>query len=96
MCVRVSVPNAPQKLELQSTSVDSLTVKWELPALSALTEYNVTLTYGGTHQTQTTDNNKTTQEFTDLTAGTEYTVSVVAVSGDQRSVKVEDKFYTSK
>ena len=50
----------------------------------------------GTFQTQTPDNTTTTMVFAGLAAGTEYTVGVDTVNGNQKSTTVEAKFFTSK
>ena len=51
---------------------------------------------GGNMQTKSPSNEATSVEFTGLVAGTQYTVRVFTLSGGQRSVKMEGKFYTSK
>ena len=79
-----------------SRTGQSLTVSWVAPDDGAVTGYRVTLVGGGTSQTQTHVQATTTTTFTGLTAGTEYTVGVVTVSGDQQSSKVEHNYYTSK
>ena len=75
----------------------SLTLNWDAPAVGTLTGYSVTLSGNGTIKTQTHGNDTTTSAFTGLTAGTEYTVGVVTVSGDQQSAdEVKGKFYISE
>ena len=90
-------PNAPGNLTVLYRTGRSLTVNWDAPAVGTLTGYSVTLSGNGTIKTQTIGNDTTTSAFTGLTAGTEYTVGVVTVSGDQQSAdEVNNTFYTSK
>ena len=91
-----TVPDAVRNLVVSARSNSSLTVGWDVPADGGLSGYSVTIKGDGATQTQNSDKDTTTHEFTSLTAGTEYTVSVFTVSGNQQSAKVEDTFYTSK
>ena len=95
-CLFRTVPDAVRNLVVSDRSNSSLTVGWDVRADGVLSGYGVTVKGDGTPQTQNPDRDTTTHEFTGLTAGTEYIVSVLTVSGDQQSAKVEDKFYTSK
>ena len=92
----LAVPNVAQNLSLLSRTLHSLTVKWDAPGIGGLTGYNVLLKGNGTFQTQTPDNTTTTLVFAGLAAGTEYTVGVDTVNGNQKSRTVDAKFVTSK
>ena len=76
----------------------SLKVKWVAPE-GERTSYIVTLDDGsgsGSEETKTPGGDKTSAEFTVLTAGKQYTVRVVTVSGSAKSAIAEGEFYTSK
>ena len=92
----LAVPNVAQNLSLLSRTLHSLTVKWDAPVVGGLTGYNVFLKGNGTFQTQSNDNTTTTMVFAGLAAGTEYTVGVDTLNGNQKSTTVEAKFVTSK
>ena len=92
----LAVPNVAQNLSLLSRTLHSLTVKWDAPGVGGLTGYDVSLKGSGTLQTQTPDKKTTTMVFAGLAAGTEYTVWVDTVNGNQKSRTVHAKFVTSK
>ncbi|KAI0208495.1 hypothetical protein LSAT2_006817, partial [Lamellibrachia satsuma] len=89
-----TVPNVAQNLSLLSRTLHSLTVKWDAPSVGGLTGYDVSLKGSSTLQTQTPDNTTTTMVFAGLAAGTEYTVGVDTVNGNQKSRTVDAKFVT--
>ena len=77
-------------------TVHSLSVTWDVPTSGGLTEYTMKIQ-------EQTGSEQTIQGsvpriaiFTGLTAGTEYTVELVTLSGDQISRTVQRTFYTSK
>ena len=75
----------------------SLRVKWVAPE-GQLTGYIVTLVDdgSGSHEPKTPGKDETSAEFIGLTAGKQYTVRVVTVSGSAQSAIAEGQFYTSK
>ena len=77
-------------------TVHSLTVTWDVPTSGGFTEYtmNVQENIGSEQTIQGSAPRIAT--FTGLTAGTQYTVELVTVSGDQLSRTMQRKFYTSK
>ena len=76
-------------------SPSSLSVEWGIPD-GSLKGYNVTLEGDdGAHPSEQRDENTARATFNGLSAGTEYTVRVVTLSGDQQSEPAEYKFYTS-
>ena len=89
-----TVPCAAQNLTVIFITMSSLLVTWDAPAVGGLTQYRVSLEGDGTSQNQTPGSDTTTAAFTGLTAGTMHSVSVVTMSGDQRSTAVKDIFYT--
>ena len=83
-------------LALQSRTTSSLKVKWTAPP-GVWTGYTVILEdVGGNVQTKSRQKEATSVEFSGLVAGTQYTVRVFTLSGGPSSVKMEDKFHTSK
>ena len=95
-CGFIAEPNSVSGLEIDSMTTTSLMVKWATPA-GQLTGYIVTLDDGsGSDKTKTPGEDETSAEFTGLTAGKEYTVRVVTMSGSAKSAIAEGQFYTSK
>ena len=82
--------------------MNSLEVSWTPPATGSVTSYSVTVKEKGSDSIKETKPvSGTTATFTDLAAGTEYTVAVVSVagvvsSGGQSSDSLGDDFFTSK
>ena len=71
-------------------------VKWDTPS-GMMSGYRVTLDDGSeTVKTEYPSEEDTSVEFTDLTAGMQYTVQAFTLSGGLESALVEIKFYTSK
>ena len=91
-----SGPNVPQNLVVNSQTVATLTVSWDTPFSGLVTEYKIRLL--DVSWTEQTISGRATRKviFTGLTAGAEYAVVLVAVSGDQQSETVEGHFYTGK
>jgi len=80
---------------MSARSPSSLTVEWGAPS-GGVKGYNVTLEGDdGAHPAEQRDETSTIAIFNSLTAGTEYTVRVITLSGDQQSETAENKFYTS-
>ena len=75
-------------------TVNSLTVTWTASSTTGVS-YTVTLKKDGTVTTETGVSG-TTITIDGLTAGTQYTVVVVAVIGGQSSAGAVDTVYTSK
>ena len=85
-------PTTSQNLTVDARTVDMLLITWDAPSPC---EYIVNLEgVPGSERIIHANENRTT--FTDLAAGTQYTVVVVVVSGYQRSQQLEGQFYTSK
>ena len=81
---------------MSARSPSSLTVEWGAPN-GSVKGYNVTLEGDdGAHSAEVRDEIIRTATFNGLSAGTEYTVRVVTLSGDQQSETAENKFYTSR
>ena len=78
------------------TNVDSLNVAWEPPVDGLVEKYTVELKYVAGSRTHVTDINNRTATFFGLKSGAPYTVLVIAVSGVQNSIGVENTYYTSK
>ena len=71
-------------------------MEWSAPS-GGVKGYNITLDGDvSAYTSEARDENITKATFNGLTAGTEYTVRVVTLSGDQQSETAENKFYTSK
>ncbi|KAI0235806.1 Fibronectin [Lamellibrachia satsuma] len=87
-------PNVPQNLVVNSQTVATLTLSWDTPVSGLVTEYKIRLL--DVSWTEQTISGRATRKviFTGLTAGAEYVVVLVAVSGDQQSETVEGHFYT--
>ena len=86
-------PNAAKNLKATVTD-DSMTVSW--PAPTGTVGYYEVWLQGKSDTKRNVTQANTSTTFTDLTAGKQYTVLLVTVSGDQRSTTAEEKFYTSK
>ena len=91
-----SGPNVAQHLMVNSRTVATLTFPWDAPVSGRVTEYKIRLL--DVSWTEQTISGRATRKviFTGLTAGAEYAVVLVAVSGDQQSETVEENFYTGK
>ena len=91
----LTAPGTVRNVVASLRSPTSLTVVWGAPS-GGVKGYTVTLNgYDGAHPAETRDESARTATFNGLSAGTEYTVRVVTLSGDQQSETVENKFYTS-
>ena len=89
--VPVLEPSAAKNLKAMVTD-ESMTVTWTA-ATGIVGYYEVWLKEKSDTKRNVTQPRTT---FTDLTAGKQYTVVLVTVSGDQRSITAEKSFYTSK
>ena len=89
-------PHAPQNLSIDTVTGNSATLTWDPPNDGGLTGYRVHL--ADVSGTERLINTNATRKmiFTELTAGTQYTVVVVALSGDQQSEILADTFNTGK
>ncbi|MBP2097745.1 glycosyl hydrolase family 18 protein [Enterococcus rivorum] len=89
-------PSTPKDVAVGNITKDSANVTWEASQSTVgIKEYQLTVTGGGKTLTFTTD--KTTQRISGLTAGTNYSVKVVAVDKkDQSSEAGEASFTTAK
>ncbi|KAK2181825.1 hypothetical protein NP493_380g01008 [Ridgeia piscesae] len=85
-------PNAATGLKAIA-AVNSLSVSWSSPVSGLVEQYEIQLKNQATTK-QTTPHSTREATFFNLTAGTPYTVIVVALSGRQRSDKLERMFYT--
>ena len=90
-------PIAPSNVGVSTVTVNSLTVTWAASSTAGVS-YTVTLTENdGTTEKTEPGVSGTSKAFGGLTAGTQYTVVVVAVIGGQSSAEVNGgNFYTSK
>ena len=79
-----------------TTNTDSLNVAWEPPMYGLVEKYAVELKYVAGSRKHVTDINSRTATFVGLKSGTPYTVLVIAVSGVQKSIGVENTYYTRK
>ena len=76
-------------------SPSSLAVEWDGPSVR-VKEYNVSLEGdSNVPPAQIIKDSNRRATFNGLSAGTEYTVRVVTLGGDQQSVSSEKKCYTS-
>ena len=94
-CVHVTVlePNSPT-IGAATVTKKTLEVTWTAP-YGTVEYYEVKLKEkSGTKRNVTKE--RTSVTFYGLSAGTKYTVLLVAVSGGQRSTTAEGSFYTSK
>ena len=78
------------------TYYDFLTVAWEPPQDGRVEKYTAELKYVAGTRKVITDLNNRTAKFVSLKSGKPYTVLVIAVSGFQTSIAVEEVYYTSK
>ena len=90
----ITVPNAAEALSMTDRTTRSLTVMWDAPTEGGLTGYSVTVEGDGKYHTQSLANDTTTHTFVGLMSGTQYTVSVVTLAGDQKSEPLIGKYYT--
>ena len=74
-----------------------MTVEWNAPQRGEYDKFLVSRGQGSTSDVTKSDG-KTVYEksFTGLSAGTEFTVSVITVSYDQQSSQLSGGFYTGK
>ena len=91
----LTAPGTVKNVVASLRTPSSLTVVWIAPS-GGVKGYTVTLTGDdGAHPAEQRDESTRTATFNGLSAGIEYTVRVVTLSGDQQSETVENKFYTS-
>ena len=76
-----------------NVNVSSATVTWQAPAFGHVDTYEIKIN-GDTKNVPSSNTKSAT--FDRLEAGTQYTVSVVAISGSRRSEPLQQTFYTSK
>ena len=94
-CIFPTEPGNVENVVASARSPSSLAFGWNAPS-GGVKGYTVTLDGDdAAHPAVQCDNSTRTATFNSLRAGTEYTVRMVTLSGDQRSAKVETKFYTS-
>ena len=94
-CILFTAPGPPGDIIASARSPSSLAVEWD-GASVRVKEYSVTLEGGSNAPpAQIIKDSKRRATFNGLTAGTEYTVRVATLGGDQQSVSSEKKFYTS-
>ena len=91
----MTAPGMAEKVVASARSPSLMTVGWDAPS-GGVKGYTVSLEDDdGAHPAEQRDESTRTATFKGLTAGTEYTVRVVTLSGDQQSETAEYKFYTS-
>ena len=84
------MPSPPTGLLVETRTVDSITVTWTAPGSEMFTGYKVTMQEGGNVKTETTAKDAKSVEITGLTAGTEYSVTLVTVNNlDESGVLTE-------
>ena len=94
-CILFTAPGPPGDIVVSARSSSLLAVKWDGPSVR-VKEYKVTLEGdSNTHPAQIIKDSKRKAIFNSLIAGTEYTVRVVTLGGDQQSATAQNKFYTS-
>ena len=85
-----------ENLMVDLRTLSSLIVTWDAPKSTIVEAYAVSIR--GLPETEQTMSGRAIRKatFDGLTAGTQYTVSVLSVSGDMTSDNLEEQFYTSK
>ncbi len=78
-----TLANEPSNLQVTGKTSTSLAVSWEANSNPEGTEYSVSITGGGKTDTVPFTPNMLTHEFTGLTLGEVYTISVKSRNGDQ-------------
>ena len=84
------MPSSPTGLLVETKTVDSITVTWTAPDSEMFTGYKVTLEEGGNVKTETIAKDVTSVELTALTAGTEYSVTLVTVNNQDESYELTE------
>ena len=95
LCITVVEPNVAANLTSLATA-NTLTVMWEALSTGFVEKYTAELKNATGTKVTTSDVKSRNTTFTGLTAGTQYNVVVVAVSGDQHSRALQEILYTSK
>ena len=85
-----AVPSPPSDLEVTIRTADALTVTWTATESEMFTGYKVTVGEGENVKTETPAKDVTSVEFTGLTAGTEYTVTLVSRNNEDESSALTD------
>ena len=93
LCLQLPEPNKAKNLAVSVRTVSSLTVTWDAGD-GENTGFTVKL--GSGKEVPATNGKKGSHTFNSLTAGQNYTVTVVTKSGEQTSTKLTGSFRTSK